>query len=237
MARRVVRASTGQANAAVVSASAVEGLVSQLDLDDIGELEPDVQDMIRTGAQKLDDNQREELFYRLATYFRAKESEQQARKTLWKKLKSQLDSLFKQVQIFVRSEKRPTKYTTPPLGRGERSDLWQQRMSRIVQSWRRGKRVDVTNRLTDDGALTLYFDDFGDFATPVTFAVRVSKRGELYSVDFQPGQGEIDRLVGASGREQLRLFFQSLLQDDRGQRAVFHRFVRRMNRVPKAVVH
>ena len=166
----------------------------------------------------------------MAAFFQAKESEQEARRNLWQKVKGQLDKYFRQIQTFVRNEKAPTKFTAPALGKGERSDIWMQRMSRIVQSWKRGKRVDVVDRVTDDGALTLYFDDFGDFNTPVTFAVRVSRRGELYSVDFEPGKGEIDRVVGGTGRDQLRLFFHAVLHDDRGHKDVFQRFVRRMNR-------
>ena len=232
MSRRVVKASTGNA-APAVSATALDGMISQLDLDDVGSLEPETQDMVRAGSQRLDHAQREELFYRLAAYFQGKEHENEARATVWKRVKNQLEGFYKQIQTFVRSEKQPTKFTTPALGRGERADIWMQRMSRILQSWRRGKRVDVIDRLTDDGAFTLYFDDYGDFQSPVTFAVRVTKQGELYSVDFEPGNGEVDRLVGGTGREQLRLFFHAVASDDRGHKDVFHRFVRRMNRATK----
>lgn len=241
MVRRVVKANTGQ-QAPAVSQSALEALTGQMDQDDVGELEPEFQDLLKGGLERLDQRQRERLFYRLSAFFASKEARDDQKKTIWNKLKAQFDMLFQSVQVFVRGEKAPTRYTMPPLGQGERLDLWQKRMSRVVQSWRRGKRVDVTERSTDDGAFTLYFDDFGDFETPVTFAVRATKDGVLFSVDFQPGQGEIERLLGDSAREQLRLFFMAVLQNDRGYERPFKRFVRRMNRgAPRtkipAVVH
>jgi hypothetical protein len=228
MVQRVVKASTGQTSMA--TASAVDGLVSQLNLDDIGELEPDIQDMIRAGASRLSDPERELLFLRLVKHFHRKESEKDARQSFWSKIRAQLDALFKEVQTFVRAEKAPTKYTTPDLGQGERSEIWQQRMSRVLQSWRRGKRVDVTQRMADDGSFTLYFDDFGDFATPVTFAVRATRRGEIYSVEFQAGRGEIERIVGHTAREQLKLFFKVVRAEDRGHKESFDRFARRLKR-------
>ena len=235
MVRRVVKASTGQASS-LGSNAALEGLAAQMDQDDVGELEPEFQELLKGGLFKLDQQQRERLLFRLTDYFAAKEAKEDEKKTIWAKVKSQLDSLFGAVQIFIRFDKRPTRFTMPPLGQGERLDFWQKKMSRIVQSWRRGKRVDVTQRLTDDGSFTLYFDDFGDFQTPVTFAVRASKQGALYSVDFQPGQGEVERLLGDSAREQLRLFFHAVLQNDRGHEKAFKRFVRRMNRAKVTVV-
>lgn len=229
MVKRVVKASTGAVN--MVANSAIDGMVANLSVDDIGDLEPEFQDMVRAGPQKLDDSQKELLFYRLVDFFQAKESKDEQRKSLWQKVRASWDQLLKDVQYFVRGDKKPTQFTTPPLGQGERLDLFSQRMARILQSWRRGKRVDVMDRMTDDGALTLYFDDFGDFGVPVTFAVRVAQRGgALYSVDFQPGQGELERLLGDAARAQLRQFFQLLLTDPRGHDKLFHRFVRRMNR-------
>jgi hypothetical protein len=228
MVQRVDKASTG--NSAGVSKEALEGLCAQLDKDDVSRLEPEYQDLIKAGLQRLDQQDRARLFIRLAEFVAAKQAKDDHNRSLWAKLRSQFESLFGAVQTFVRAEKRPTRFTTPPLGQGERLDLWQRRMSRVVQSWRRGKRVDVTERLTDDGAFTLYFDDFGDFETPITFAVRATKGGAIFSVDFQPGQGEVERVLGDSAREQLRLFFHAVLQNDRGHEKAFKRFVRRMNR-------
>jgi hypothetical protein len=229
MVRRVVKPSTGQAAAPSAANAALDGMVAAMDTDDVGELEPEFQEMVKGGTIKLDERDRERLFFRLTNYFASKEAKEDQKRTLWAKVRSQLDQLFKSV-TFVRNEKAPTRYTTPALGQGERLDLWQQRMSRIVQSWRRGKRVDVTERLTDNGDFTLYFDDYGTFDRPITFAVRASKRGELYSVDFQPGQGELEKLLGESAREQLRLFFHAVLNDHRGHEKPFKRFIRRMNR-------
>lgn len=103
-------------------------------------------------------------------------------------------------------------------------------MSKIAQSWRRGKRVDLTRRLTDDGVLTLYFYDFSELDAPLTFACRVAGDGRLFSVDYQPGQGELERYVGQHGREQLKAFFNLLIEKDRGQKALLQRFRKRLSR-------
>lgn len=231
MVRRVGKGHSGGVS---VGENDEEQLVLSLSLDEFGKLEPEMQDLLRAGVQNLSPKQRDELNKQIFERLRSQEAAEERRFGLWRKVRTQFEMLFSQVQTFVRGEKAPTRYTIPPLGQGENLEIWLRKMSKIAQSWRRGKRVDLTRRMTDDGVLTLYFDDFSELDTPLTFACRITREGDLKSVDYQPGQGELERHVGAHGREQLRAFFDLLIEKDRGQKPLLQRFARRLERSPQA---
>ena len=229
MVRRVGKDSPGVA----VTEGKNEELVLQLSLDEFGKLEPELQDLLRAGIQQLTPKQREDVNRKVFERLKSQEASAERRATLWQKMRLQFEMLFTQVQTFVRGDRAPTRYTIPPLGQGENLELWLRKMSKIAQSWRRGKRVDLTRRMTDDGVLTLYFDDFSELDSAVTFACRISRDGKLFSVDYQPGQGELERHVGAHGRQQLKAFFDLLLERDRGQGPLLRRFTNRLDRTPR----
>jgi hypothetical protein len=216
--------------------SHIDDLIAQLAQEDFAQLPAEAQALIRQGVSNLRTSERQVLSEHLLKYWAQKRARDERGRSLWARFRAQIEGLFGQVQTFVVAEKAPTKFSTPDLGQGENLELWRQRMLRIIGSWRKGRRVDVTRRLSDDGALTLYFDDFGDLDKPETFAARISKRGELFSVEYRPGKGEIERVVGDQGRQQLRAFFQLLSEHDRGQRPLFDRFVRRLDRGERNVV-
>jgi hypothetical protein len=210
-----------------------EALYYGLSPDHVGNLEPEIQDLLRSDVRLLTTQQRLDLNLKINHYLLQKQAQEDRQRSFWNQVRGYFDLLYSGVQSFIRAEKAPTKFSMPPLGQGENLDLWRQRMSRVLQSWRRGRRVDVTQRLTDDGALTVYFDDYGELDDVVTFATRVTRNGRISSIEYVPGQGEVERMVGDQGRQQLKVFFEMLKEHDRGQKSLFRRFLRRMARAPR----